>query len=562
MADEARLNELLDLVEQARSEGDKDTESKAIAAYRRESSPQPVENPAQYGGTGGYNPMQSMIGGSVMRAGEGLGMTPENTAKPLLNAIGPLETVLQGGTGLGATILGGLSGIGQGAWNAIVPKRFEGQPAADSVREVQEKLTYQPRTGAGAGMSAVVAAPNEVYAKGTDYLGGKATDITGSPLIGAAIKTGGDAVPMVFGAKSVPRSAGPRMTGTYKPVKFDIPTTEALRGSAKQAYAASKEAGIVVRSQDFDAALPGLREAIKDEAINAKLHPKSSAVMEEIEKSAGRDLTLQEAENLRKLALDAEADVNNVGQPTPDARIAGKIVDELDDRIDALSANNEARARWSRMKRSQTLDTMIARAEIKAGAHYTQAGMEHALRQEFKTLALNPRRMRGLNAEQKAAIEKVAKGGPIENTLRTFGKFDPTSGPVAAMASFATGGLMPLIGFGARRAATSATVKNVDAAREALVGRGMPNASLPTKGSPTIPLEVAQALVSKPAVRSSATIRSEIQSLVQKAGSQPGGPASASARATWLELERLQAELASAELREATQGGPGAPQSR
>lgn len=39
MANEARLHELLDLVEQARSEGDKDTEAKAIAAYKKESAP-------------------------------------------------------------------------------------------------------------------------------------------------------------------------------------------------------------------------------------------------------------------------------------------------------------------------------------------------------------------------------------------------------------------------------------------------------------------------------------------------------------------------------------------
>lgn len=39
MSDEARLNELLDLVEQARAEGDKETEAKAIAAYRQASVP-------------------------------------------------------------------------------------------------------------------------------------------------------------------------------------------------------------------------------------------------------------------------------------------------------------------------------------------------------------------------------------------------------------------------------------------------------------------------------------------------------------------------------------------
>jgi hypothetical protein len=201
--------------------------------------------------------------------------------------------------------------------------------------------------------------------------------------------------------------------------------------------------------------------------------------MKRLESAAGKDLTLQEAETLRKIALDAEDDLNPVTrQPTPDARIAGKIVDQLDESIDALDFNSDARGIWSRMKKSQMVDQMIHRAEINAGAHYTQAGMEHALRQEFKRLANNERRLRGLTKEQRAAIEDVAKGGPMENTLRALGKFDPTTGPVAAIASLgtglATGGLLPAAGFLAKRAATRATVRNVDLAREALVGRGAP----------------------------------------------------------------------------------------
>lgn len=43
MADEARLHEILDLVEQARAEGDKDTEALAMAAYKKESAPEPVQ---------------------------------------------------------------------------------------------------------------------------------------------------------------------------------------------------------------------------------------------------------------------------------------------------------------------------------------------------------------------------------------------------------------------------------------------------------------------------------------------------------------------------------------
>jgi hypothetical protein len=226
-----------------------------------------------------------------------------------------------------------------------------------------------------------------------------------------------------------------------------------------------------------------------EEGIDPTLHPKSTAVLKRLEEANGKDLSLQEAETLRKIALDAEDDLNPVTrQPTPDARLAGKIVDELDDSIEALSTNSEARALWARSRRSQMIDQMIHRAKIRAGAHYTQAGMEHALRQEFKTLALNPRRMRGLTAEQKAAIERVAKGGSVENTLRALGKFDPTSSVVSAAGSLGTSALLssinpaaaalPVAGFVAKRLATRATKRNVDLAREALVGRGLPAPSV------------------------------------------------------------------------------------
>jgi hypothetical protein len=479
MADEARLHDLLDLVEQARSEGDKDTEAKATAAYKRESAPaMPAQDPAQFGGAGGYNPMLSRIGGMSGAVGSQLGMTPENTASPIKNAVGPAETALHYATAGLAMPISGVAGLGQGIWNAVVPKRFEGQQAGDAIREIQEGLTYQPRTGAGAGMARVSGLPMEAYSAGTNKVGEFAAEKTGSPLIGATIKTGLDAGPALLTrgrAEELPIARGGEK---YASTKFDVPTTSQLKTASKEAYGAAKESGVVVPSSGYNKALTDMRQMVTEEGIDPTLHPKSTAVMKRLEQANGKDLSLQEAETLRKIALDAEDDVNSIGKPTADARLAGKIVDELDEKIEALSANDQARALWSRASKSQLVDTMVHRAEVKAGAHYTQAGMEHALRQEFKTLALNPRRMRGFTAEQRAAVEKVAKGGPLENTLRTLGKFDPTAGVIPALASIATGGIMPALGFIGRRAATKATSRNVDLAREALVGRGMPQPPL------------------------------------------------------------------------------------
>lgn len=458
------------------------------------SSPQPL--PDIYAGAGGYNPLQSMIVGSGAKVGNALGMTPENL-EGFGNAFAPAEVGLQAASGAAALPISGIAGLGQGLWNKFAPNSMRGPDAADRVRQVQGAMTYQPRSGAGSGLSTVVSAPARAYEAGTNYLGEKTTDLTGSPAAGAFVKTAGDIAPALIGARGLPkRGNAPKLDGDYAPTKYEVPTTEQLKKATTEAYDANKDSGIMVTPENYDKALAGVRDMVTKEGIDPTLHPKTTAVMKRLEGSAGKPLTLQEAETLRKIALDAEDDLNPVTrQPTPDARLAGKVVDELDERIDALSTNDAARALNRRKKNSEMIDRMIARAEIKAGAHYTQAGMEHALRKEFEQLALNDRRMRFLSPEQKAAVKKVAMGGPLENTLRTIGKFDPTTGGVAAATSIGTGaGLagvtggasmaLPLLGFAGRRAATKMTERNVSAAREALVGRGMPQVPI-TKQRPS-----------------------------------------------------------------------------
>ena len=449
----------------------------------------PPEPAPSVGGMGGYNPLARRFMGAGQQGMERLGLTPENVQNPVANALGPLETVAQVGTGTAGTIAGGIAGIAQAMRN--IGSRTPAVSAADRVSQVQQAMTYQPRTGVGAGMSRVVSLPGEAYAAATNRAGEVVTDVTGSPALGAAVKTAGDVAPAVAGMRSVKRPvAEPRRTGNYqRPAPDPVPTTEQLTTAARQAYKDAKESGVVVSADNYGNALTRIQGAIKEEGINPTLHPKTTAVLKQLEESVGKDLSITEAENLRRVIQEVAGDLDPVTRkPTGDAFRASKILDEFDDALDQMSVNSDARALWARSRRSQMIDDMIHRAEIRAGAHYTQAGMEHALRQEFKQLAMNPRRMRGLSKDQRAAIEKVASGGPMENILRALGKFDPTTSVVSAAGGLVTGGMLapatgglsmalPAVGFGAKRLATRATSKNVDKAREALVGRGMPSAS-------------------------------------------------------------------------------------
>lgn len=154
--------------------------------------------------------------------------------------------------------------------------------------------------------------------------------------------------------------------------------------------------------------------------------------------------------------------------------------------IDAL---NHARDMWSRASQAELIQKQIDKAGIKASANYSQSGFENALRQQFKSLALNDRAMARLTPEVREAVKDVAKGSPMGNLLRAVGKYAP-HGPVATAAGmglgYTLGGLggategglaslaVPLAGEMARAGATAKTLAAANRARDvAAVGRGV-----------------------------------------------------------------------------------------
>lgn len=437
-----------------------------------------------------------------------------NTGAGLQPVVGAGEAALQVGTGAAGALAGGFSGIGQGIKN-----RFsQGMPAADRVRQVQGALTYRPRTESGQNSAQSVSDAFDPNV-GTSKLNvltwpgrvGRAAGDVSSALnapawLSTALEVAPDAATPWLAGKGMKALSTSRAAQVAKPLPKPIPTTAELRTATNAAYKRGEESGVMVKADEYAKAADEIIANAKSEAMDPVLHPKSSRIAKVLEERKGKDLDLQEAENLRRIALEAEGDVNSVGAQTGDGRIAGKIVDDLDDKVDALSVNAEARALNRRKANSQLIDMLTERAEVKAGANYTQSGLENALRKEFQALALNNRRMKRFSLEQKEAIKRVAKGGKLENTLRNIGKFDPTTGGMAAALSAGLGGgfavptggaslMLPLLGYAGKRGATSLALRNVEKAREALVGRGLPDlGAMPARGAGAVaPAGQAQA---------------------------------------------------------------------
>jgi plasmid stabilization system protein ParE len=367
--------------------------------------------------------------------------------------VGVGEAALSMGTGMVAAPL-------NHAWNAAMEagELPTGQPVG----------MYQPRTPEG-----------QAVLSGVD----KAMRLTGIPQAlekgmdlenpDPAVRATGNAMGAVLGA--IP-AVGPMRAAKAR--KAAIPTRPEIRAAADSAYARAESAGGMLPQQALGSFASKAEQILAKEGVDKTLHPMTMAALNRVMEDATRPgiagHSVQGAETLRKVLLSAETAAYKAGGGD-DARLAGQLLDEFDDFMDqALPASSAeyrtARALWNTQRKAQEIETIFERAKNQAG-QFSMSGSENALRTQFKQLADNPRRFRRFSADEQAAILKVVRGGPVQNSLRLLGKLAPT-GVVPGIAALTAEGLAPGAGFAtagagiAGRAGASAlrqrSARNVD----------------------------------------------------------------------------------------------------
>ena len=304
------------------------------------------------------------------------------------------------------------------------------------------------------------------------------------PAIDAAEATGSDValLPLATEAQALRTvSRAPKVTPER------APSSDELATAARGAYQRAKDAGAVAAPEGYARMASGLRASLREQGFNPKLHPKAAAVVEEIEKtSSGAPVALDEIEILRRQALAAERSIE-----ADERRVAGLVIDRLDDYADALAsgaepvmggnapaavaARKEARDLYSRNRKSMEMQELIERAQIRA-SQFSGSGEENALRTEFRQLAMNPKRLRRFNREEQQAIKEVAFGTPTSNALRQLGKLAPTGGLSQWLSIGATmlnplAAAVPAAGAAGRLGATLMT-RNAARRAEELMRRG------------------------------------------------------------------------------------------
>lgn len=337
------------------------------------------------------------------------------------------------------------------------------------------RFTYEPRTQPGRA-----------------YLGIAGAAL--APVADLAEETGADiALLPLAGETQAMRAAQQHRAGARahkqqakEAERLATPTVEELSEAAREAYAQAKQAGAVVRPESYARMASGMRESLREQGFNPRLHPKAAAVLDEIEAAQGQPMSFQELEILRRQALAAERSIE-----ADERRIASLIVDRLDDYSDtllarpqdalagdartAVEATKRARNLYARSRKAQEITELIERADIRA-SQFSGSGRENALRTEFRQLAMNPKRMRRFSKEEQAAIKEVAFGTKTSNLLRQIGKLAPTGGLSQWLSIGATminpmAAIIPAAGGAARLGATHMT-QGAASRAQALMRRG------------------------------------------------------------------------------------------
>jgi hypothetical protein len=338
----------------------------------------------------------------------------------------PTERVIQASTGA----LGGTAGsVAAGRALAAAPNVTQGLQA------VGQEAARLP-------VSQMVTAP---LATAT---GQSVTELTDNPLAGLAA---GVATGAAAGVRPVKRGA--------------VPTAEELLAQSKANYDILDKSNLQFNKNEFNqrmSLLPVHLEAT--EGYVSGVYPKVDAALARLQ--ADRPKNVAEVTALRKIIGNAAGSAD-----AAERRMGHILLDDYDNYIlnappsaivsgdkAALDAWKTARADYAKVKKSELIEDIAARAEV------SQSGKEASIAQGLSALAKNQKKMRFFTPDEQEAIREAAKGGTLQNLTKIVGKFSPMT-PAAAIFTAVNpyGAYTAAAGMAAKELATAQRMRQINA---------------------------------------------------------------------------------------------------
>lgn len=220
--------------------------------------------------------------------------------------------------------------------------------------------------------------------------------------------------------------------------KPQVLSTPEIRAQSDALYKAADASGIVIKNDTFGNLVGDIQRTMARQGFDKDIQPKAAAALRRLQSDVedGANPTLSQMDILRQVARGAatSADSN-------ERRISRIIVSKIDDFMGALTPNDviggdtangpqfltQARQLWAQKAKGEQIDQLFEKA-LNTAPNYSASGFENALKNQFKTLANNPNRMRQFTPDEQSAILDVVRGGDAQSAMRKLGKFSPNAG--------------------------------------------------------------------------------------------------------------------------------------
>lgn len=271
------------------------------------------------------------------------------------------------------------------------------------------------------------------------------------------------------------------------------PTSAALKDATTEAYQKVHDMGLELKPKPVEALSGQIEQTLVDKGITPRnAQPIYEALGTLKNPPEGAVITSRGFDNLRKEMVQATQSADGSMRTG-----GGVVIKALDDYLANLPASHVisgdaqaaakqfsiARENFKATKRLGITEGKDALGELNAATAHSGQNADNAMRQAFKQM-IRPDKYgktlaekEGFNAQEIAAINKIARGGFTNNTLRWLGKLAPTDvGKITAtaMAGHYTGGLS-LLGsagaLGAKLIADSVTKRRAAALRDLVASR-------------------------------------------------------------------------------------------
>lgn len=273
------------------------------------------------------------------------------------------------------------------------------------------------------------------------------------------------------------------------------PSIDDLAAAKSASYAAADNAGVAYTPAAVDRLNQRVATALTDIGFDPALQPGATVALKRIQDLAGQNITLTGMDTLRKVASNGFIPGNKSNNMA-----VSKIIEAIDDVVtnpraaDVLSSNaadaakalTEARGFAAREAKATKLADALYAAETRTGATGSGGNIDNASRQRIASILLNKNQSRGFTAQERKALETVAKGTTVQNLARLVGKLSPSGNGLNLLlqggAAYGSGGAtlpFAVAGAAAKKFADTATSRNV-AIADALIrsGGNMPAAQL------------------------------------------------------------------------------------